>query len=159
MRRSRRRPEVISKLRETIHTWGTVTFLYAARDMGHNNAAALKEFPGKNYENFFYPIHYFEKSGYFCTPQSFLVPLSGLGSACAEKGMSQSSLFSYPAGFADAGPFEINTEETAAVKTVKPFMFTVRAGIVVRAYRTYTCIAELCHYLSILDRRQGPDFL
>jgi hypothetical protein len=59
----------------------------------------------------------------------------------------------------NAGPFEINTEETPAVKTVKPFMFTVRAGIVVRAYRTYACIAELCHYLSIVDWRQGHDFL
>jgi len=40
----RSRPDVIKELRDVIRTRGTVTFLFAAHDIEHNNALALKEF-------------------------------------------------------------------------------------------------------------------
>lgn len=40
----RNRPNVLRELKEVIRREKTVTFLFAARDETHNNAAALKEF-------------------------------------------------------------------------------------------------------------------
>jgi len=40
----RMRPAVIKELKEVIQAHGIVTFLFAAHDIGHNNALALKEF-------------------------------------------------------------------------------------------------------------------
>jgi uncharacterized protein YeaO (DUF488 family) len=43
------RPAVIKDLRDSIRAHGTVTFLFAAHDAGHNNAVALKEFLEKGH--------------------------------------------------------------------------------------------------------------
>jgi uncharacterized protein YeaO (DUF488 family) len=40
----RSRPAVIRELADAIRTHAVVTFLFAARDTGHNNAVALREF-------------------------------------------------------------------------------------------------------------------
>jgi hypothetical protein len=87
------------------------------------------------------------------------VSLGRLSTPGAEKFVFQSCLFCNRTGSTDTGSFEINTEETPAIKTVKPFVFTVRTGVVVRAYRAYARIAELYHHLSLPERWQGSDFL
>ncbi|HOS82616.1 MAG TPA: DUF488 family protein [Methanoregulaceae archaeon] len=40
----RERPEVVKRMKDALKHHGTVSFIYAARDEKHNNAAALKEF-------------------------------------------------------------------------------------------------------------------
>jgi uncharacterized protein YeaO (DUF488 family) len=42
-----KRPEVINKLIETIHTRGTVTFLYAARDTEHKQRSSIERISWK----------------------------------------------------------------------------------------------------------------
>jgi len=83
----------------------------------------------------------------FCPPDSLLVPLCSFCTPRAEKGLFQSRLFCHRTGFTDTGPFKIDTAETPAIKIVKPFMVTHRAGVMVRAYRADAHIAVLQHNL------------
>jgi hypothetical protein len=71
----------------------------------------------------------------------------------AEKGMFQPRLFCDHTGITDTGSLKIDTEETPAGKTVKPFVFAHCTGVMVGAHRADAHIAVLCHYLSLLEWR------